>query len=89
MLSDTDHDVDLQEGKVKGHIELLGYKVLSDPNSGAGYGFQIVHDREKTHYFASNDHRVIKDWMKNLMKATISRDYSGEYALNPSIPHCY
>ena len=67
-----------QEDKVKGHIDLAGYKVLSDPNAGSGFGFQLVHDREKTHFFASNDHRVIKDWMKNLMKATISRDYSGE-----------
>ena len=66
-----------QEDKVKGHIDLAGYKVLSDPNAGSGFGFQLVHDREKTHFFASNEHRVIKEWMKNLMKATISRDYSG------------
>jgi hypothetical protein len=68
-----------QEDKAKGHIDLTGYKVLSDPNAGSGFGFQIVHDREKTHYFASNDEKVIKGWMKNLMKATISRDYSGKH----------
>jgi hypothetical protein len=73
-----------QEDKVKGHIDLAGYKVLSDPNAGSGFGFQLVHDREKTHFFASNDHRVIKDWMKNLMKATISRDYSGEFECDES-----
>lgn len=72
-----------QEDKVKGHIDLAGYKVLSDPNAGSGFGFQLVHDREKTHFFASNEHRVIKDWMKNLMKATISRDYSGKSQVGP------
>lgn len=72
-----------QEDKVKGHIDLAGYKVLSDPNAGSGFGFQLVHDREKTHFFASNEHRVIKDWMKNLMKATISRDYSGKSRVGP------
>ncbi|KAG7530680.1 hypothetical protein FFLO_04850 [Filobasidium floriforme] len=75
-----------QEDKVKGHIDLAGYKVLSDPNAGSGFGFQLVHDREKTHFFASNEHRVIKDWMKNLMKATISRDYSAPVVSSCNIP---
>lgn len=48
----------------------------SNPSSG-NYGFQLVHDREKAHHFSSNDHRVVKEWMKNLMKATITRDFSG------------
>lgn len=70
---------DENEQKVKGHIDLRGYKVLSDPNTSAGnYGFQIAHDQNKTHFFSSNEHRVIKEWMKQLMKATITRDYSGE-----------
>lgn len=70
---------DENEQKVKGHIDLRGYKVLSDPNTSAGnYGFQIAHEQGKTHFFSSNEHRVIKEWMKQLMKATITRDYSGE-----------
>jgi hypothetical protein len=53
----------------------------SNPSSG-NYGFQLVHDREKAHHFSSNDHRAIKEWMKNLMKATITRDFSGASCLS-------
>ncbi len=68
----------IQESHVKGHIDLAGYKVMTEANSNpGGHGFQIVHEREKAHYFSSNDYRVVKDWMKNIMKATITRDYSG------------
>ena len=77
-----------QEDKVKGHIDLTGYKVLSDPNSGSGFGFKIIHEKEKTHAFSSNDDRVVKDWMKNLMKATISRDYSGEFCFGVDSVSC-
>jgi hypothetical protein len=67
-----------QDAHVKGHIDLSGYKVMTDSSTGPGsHGFQIVHEREKTHYFSSSDYRVVKDWMKNIMKATITRDYSG------------
>lgn len=75
-----------QEDKVKGHIDLAGYKVFADPNGGSGFGFQITHDREKAHSFASNEHQVIKEWMKNLMKATISRDYSAPVVSSCNIP---
>lgn len=75
------------EPKVKGHIDLHGYKVLSDGNANAGsYGFQIVHERDKTHYFSSTDHRVVKEWMKQLMKATITRDYNAPVVSSCNIP---
>ena len=60
---------------------MAGYKVVTDSNPSSGnYGFQLVHDREKAHHFSSNDHRVVKEWMKNLMKATITRDFSGAFS---------
>jgi hypothetical protein len=52
---------------------------MTDSNASSGtYGFQLVHDRDKTHHFSSNDPRAVKEWMKMLMKATITRDFSGE-----------
>ena len=35
------------------------------------YGFRIVHDQEKPHYFSSDEQLVVREWMKALMKATI------------------
>ena len=69
-----------QETKVKGYINIHGYKVLADENVNPGrYGFRIIHDTEKPHYFSFEDKNVVRDWMKALMKATIDRDYSSEY----------
>lgn len=49
----------------------------ADENVDPGrYGFQIVHDSDKTHYFSHDEQLVIREWMKALMKATISRDYT-------------
>jgi len=78
---------DEHDAHVKGHIDLSGYKVMTDASNGPGsHGFQIVHEREKTHYFSSNDYRVVKDWMKNIMKATITRDYSAPVVSSCNIP---
>ena len=38
------------------------------------YGFRIDHDHDQTHYFSSEERNVIRDWVKAIMKATISRD---------------
>lgn len=55
----------------------MGYKVVADENADPGrYGFRIVHDTDKTHYFSSEEQSVVREWMKALMKATISRDYT-------------
>ncbi|GAA5871266.1 hypothetical protein JCM8547_007237 [Rhodosporidiobolus lusitaniae] len=66
-----------QEQKAKGVIDLTGYRVLSDENIRPGeFGFKIVHDRGRPHYFAAAEQITVRDWMKEIMKATILRDYS-------------
>ncbi|BGP18900.1 hypothetical protein JCM10213_005515 [Rhodosporidiobolus nylandii] len=66
-----------QERKAKGVIDLTGYRVLSDPDIHPGeFGFKIVHDRERTHFFAAAEQITVRNWMKEIMKATILRDYS-------------
>ena len=67
---------------MKGYINISGYKVVADDTINPGrYGFRIFHDFNKAHAFASDEHTVIRDWMKALMKATIGRDYSRVLAL--------
>lgn len=66
-----------QETKIKGYINIGGYRVQADENLDPGrYGFQIVHDNDKSHYFSHDELLVIRGWMKALMKATITRDYT-------------
>ncbi|CAG8570950.1 5001_t:CDS:10 [Acaulospora colombiana] len=61
--------------KVKGHIDLAGYRIYPDENLLHGkYGFKLVHDTMRTHYFAHEDVEKMRGWMKAMMKATISRD---------------
>ncbi|THV03340.1 hypothetical protein K435DRAFT_775024 [Dendrothele bispora CBS 962.96] len=65
------------ETKIKGYINIVGYKVTVDENVNPGkYGFRIDHDHDKTHFFSSDEKAVIRDWMKAIMKATIGRDYT-------------
>jgi hypothetical protein len=67
----------VQEVKIKGYINIVGYKVIADENVDPGrYGFRIVHDTDKTHLFSSDEQIVVREWMKAIMKATIGRDYS-------------
>ena len=69
----------IKETKIKGYINTNGYKVIVDENINPGkYGFRIVHDTEKTHFFSSEEQVVVREWMKALMKATITRDYSSK-----------
>jgi hypothetical protein len=66
-----------QETKVKGYINIHGYKVVADDTINPGrYGFRIFHEVNKSHAFSSDEHAVVRDWMKALMKATIDRDYT-------------
>jgi hypothetical protein len=54
--------------------------VTPDENIDPGrYGFKIFNDEGKTHYFSSEEQIVIREWMKALMKATITRDYKSTY----------
>ncbi|KAM0791669.1 hypothetical protein ACM66B_006262 [Microbotryomycetes sp. NB124-2] len=65
------------EQKAKGFINLRGYRVISDPSIHPGeYAFKIVHESERTHYFSAAEQVTIRTWMKEIMKATIGRDYS-------------
>lgn len=60
---------------------MTGYRVLSDPDIRPGeYAFKIVHDTERPHYFAAAEQITVRNWMKEIMKATILRDYSGASA---------
>ncbi|KAH8096600.1 hypothetical protein BXZ70DRAFT_945297 [Cristinia sonorae] len=75
------------ETKIKGYINIIGYKVQADENIDPGrYGLQIVHDSDKTHYFSHDEQLVIREWMKALMKATITRDYTSPVVSSSNIP---
>lgn len=68
---------DPQAPKIKGYVSMKGYKVIADENTNPGkYGFKILHETEKPHYFSSDDPVLVREWMKGLMKATIGRDPS-------------
>ncbi|EPQ26018.1 uncharacterized protein PFL1_06471 [Pseudozyma flocculosa PF-1] len=68
---------DPQAEKIKGYVSMKGYKVIADENTNPGkYGFKILHETEKPHYFSSEDPILVREWMKGLMKATIGRDHS-------------
>ncbi|KAJ8489269.1 hypothetical protein ONZ51_g3007 [Trametes cubensis] len=75
------------ETKIKGYLDITGYKVLADETVDPGrYGFRIVHDQEKPHYFSSDEQLVVREWMKALMKATITRDYTNPVMSSCNIP---
>ena len=60
-----------------------------DENINPGkYGFRLIHDTKKTHFFSSDEQFTIREWMKALMKATIGRDYtSGSTFVQARICH--
>ncbi|TFK43957.1 hypothetical protein BDQ12DRAFT_719130 [Crucibulum laeve] len=75
------------ETRLKGYIDIVGYKVTVDENVDPGrYGFRIDHDQEKTHYFSSDEKSVVREWMKAIMKATIGRDYTKPVVSSCNIP---
>ncbi|KAF9069085.1 hypothetical protein BDP27DRAFT_1325996 [Rhodocollybia butyracea] len=75
------------ETKIKGYINIIGYKVTVDENVNPGkYGFRIEHENDKTHFFSSEEKSVIRDWMKAIMKATIGRDYTKPVISSVNIP---
>lgn len=64
------------EIRIKGLIKLTGFKVLMDADVHPGrYGFRIIHDNGSTHLFSADDSKLLRDWMKAMMKATIDRDW--------------
>ncbi|KAF8626727.1 hypothetical protein AX17_006493 [Amanita inopinata Kibby_2008] len=75
------------ETKIKGYINIVGYKVTVDETVDPGkYGFRIDHETDKTHYFSSDEKTVIREWMKAIMKATIGRDYTKPVISSCNIP---
>ncbi|WAR52393.1 hypothetical protein PtB15_1B835 [Puccinia triticina] len=67
------------EVRIKGLIKLAGFKVVMDADVHPGrYGFRIIHDNGATHLFSADDSKLLRDWMKAMMKATIDRDWIGE-----------
>ncbi|CAG8474143.1 3472_t:CDS:10 [Diversispora eburnea] len=68
-------DKNKKNPQIKGHLNLTGYRIVPDENILQGkYGFKLIHDTERTYYFAHDDLNKMRDWMKAMMKATISRD---------------
>ncbi|CAG8492104.1 5801_t:CDS:10 [Cetraspora pellucida] len=64
-----------QTPRLKGTINIMGYRIIPDENILQGkYGFKLVHDTERAHYFAHENLGKIREWLKAIMKATISRD---------------
>ncbi|ELU45274.1 phospholipid binding protein [Rhizoctonia solani AG-1 IA] len=77
----------MQETKIKGYINITGYKVIADENANPGrYGFRIVHDNAKPHFFSSEEQVVVREWMKALMKATILRNYNDPVRSSCNVP---
>ncbi|KAG8684218.1 polar growth protein, partial [Ceratobasidium sp. 394] len=75
------------ETKIKGYVNITGYKVIADENANPGrYGFRIVHDTLKPHFFSSEEQVVVREWMKALMKATIARNFSDPVRSSCNIP---
>jgi hypothetical protein len=75
------------ETKIKGYVNITGYRILPDEDVDPGrYGFKITHDNEKVHYFSSEEQIVIREWMKALIKATITRDYKKPVVSSVNIP---
>jgi hypothetical protein len=69
-----------QETKIKGYINIVGYRMVADENIDPGrYGFKLLHDSDRPHFFSSDEQMVIREWMRALMKATIDRDYTSMF----------
>lgn len=63
--------------RMKGIINLRGYKISIDEDIHPGkYCFKAKHERERTFFFYTDGDVDLRQWVKALMKATISRDFS-------------
>ncbi|RIA79537.1 hypothetical protein C1645_794147 [Glomus cerebriforme] len=68
-------DKSLQKSRIKGQIDLNGYKIISDENVYQGkYGFKLVHDTERPYFFVHEDLETMRGWIKAIMKSTIERN---------------
>lgn len=63
--------------RMKGIINLRGYKISIDEDISPGkYCFKAKHERERTFFFYTDSDTDLREWVKALMKATISRDFT-------------
>ncbi|KAG2214981.1 hypothetical protein INT46_010792 [Mucor plumbeus] len=63
--------------RMKGIINLRGYKIIVDESIHAGkYCFKAQHDRERTFFFYTDTEESMRVWLKMLMKTTIARDFT-------------
>ncbi|KAH9987791.1 hypothetical protein BJV77DRAFT_1024192 [Russula vinacea] len=75
------------ETKVKGYINIVGYRMFADENIDPGkYGFKLLHESDRSHFFSSDEQMVIREWMRALMKATIDRDYTKPVVSSVNVP---
>jgi hypothetical protein len=75
------------ETKIKGYINIMGYRMAADENIDPGkYGFKLLHESDRSHFFSSDEQMVIREWMRALMKATIDRDYSKPVVSSVNVP---
>lgn len=70
--------INVQDVRMKGIINLRGYKIIVDESIHAGkYCFKAQHDRERTFFFYTDTEESMRVWLKMLMKTTIARDFTG------------
>ncbi|ORZ05413.1 hypothetical protein BCR42DRAFT_384537 [Absidia repens] len=73
--------------RMKGIINLRGYRIVTDETIHAGkFCFRAQHDRERTFYFYTDTEKSMKEWMKPLIKATITRDFTAPVMSSSTIP---
>ncbi|KAI8147658.1 hypothetical protein BJV82DRAFT_664884 [Fennellomyces sp. T-0311] len=73
--------------RVKGIVNLAGYTIITDETINPGkYCFKMQHEEERTFYFYTTSEKILRSWMRALMKATISRNYSEPVLSSSSIP---
>ena len=54
--------------------------MVADENIDPGkYGFKLLHDSDRSHFFSSDEQLIVRGWMRALMKATIDRDYTSVF----------
>ncbi|KAI8055602.1 uncharacterized protein B0P05DRAFT_560663, partial [Gilbertella persicaria] len=76
-----------EDVRMKGIINLRGYRVIPDETIQPGkYSFKAQHTGERTFYFYTDLDTSMRQWITNLMKATISRDFNAPVLSSSVIP---
>lgn len=77
----------LQDVRMKGIINLRGYRIIPDESIQPGkYCFKAQHEEERTFYFYTDVDTSMRAWISNLMRATISRDFNAPVLSSSMIP---